>query len=76
MPNWSAVVARIDTRNSSRYWRDHRVLGLSCLLADFTAHDYAPHSHDALVLVVNGSEAGPASLPAGQFVSEAVRDAS
>jgi len=52
-------VARIDTRKSSRYWRNHRVLGPSCLLADFTAHDYVPHSHDALALVateVDGSE--------------------
>jgi AraC-like DNA-binding protein len=52
-------MARIDTRNSSRYWRDPRVAGLSCLLADFTAHDYAPHSHEALVVAVTevgGSE--------------------
>ena len=49
-------MARIDTRNSSRYWQDARVPGLSCLAADFTSHDYAPHSHDALVVAV--TEAG------------------
>ncbi len=45
-------MARIDTRNSSRYWEDPHVRGLSCLAADFTSHDYAPHSHDALVVAV------------------------
>jgi AraC-like DNA-binding protein len=45
-------LARIDTRNSSRYWKDARVPGLSCLAADFTSHDYAPHSHDALVVAM------------------------
>lgn len=45
-------MARVDTRNSSRYWKDAHVPGLSCLAADFTSHDYAPHSHDALVVAV------------------------
>lgn len=45
-------MARVDTRNSSRYWNDAHVPGLSCLAADFTSHDYAPHSHDALVVAV------------------------
>lgn len=52
----SETLARIDTRNSSRYWRDPRVPGLSCLLADFTTHEYAPHSHEAFVVAV--TEAG------------------
>jgi AraC-like DNA-binding protein len=54
-----AGVPRIDTRNSARYWRDPRIHGLSCLAADFTTHEYAPHSHDALVIAVTetgGSE--------------------
>jgi hypothetical protein len=45
-------LARVDTRNSSRYWKDAHVPGLSCLAADFTSHDYAPHSHDAFVVAV------------------------
>ena len=49
-------LARVDLRNSSRYWRDPRVPGLSCLVADFTSHDYAPHSHEAFVVAV--TEAG------------------
>jgi AraC-like DNA-binding protein len=53
------VLARVDLRNTTRYWNDPRMAGLSCLCADFTAHDYAPHSHDALVVAVTetgGSE--------------------
>ncbi|MGO4173542.1 AraC family transcriptional regulator [Bosea sp. TAF32] len=52
-------MARTDLRNSSRYWRDPRVPGLSCLVADFTSHDYAPHSHEAFVVAmteVGGAE--------------------
>jgi len=53
-------VARTDPRNSSRYWHDSRIDGLSCLLADFTSHDYAPHSHEAFVVAV--TEAGGAEF--------------
>jgi AraC-like DNA-binding protein len=52
-------MARIDTRNTARFWHDPGVRGLSCLAADFTRHDYAPHRHDALVIAVTevgGSE--------------------
>ena len=51
-PSGDCSLARVDTRNSSRYWKDAHVPGLSCLAADFTSHDYAPHSHDALVVAV------------------------
>ena len=53
-------MARVDLRNSSRYWRDPRVPGLSCLVADFTSHDYAPHSHEGFVVAV--TEAGGAEF--------------
>jgi len=52
-------VARIDIRNRARYWRDSELPGLSLLHADFSRHDYAPHSHDALVVAITeigGSE--------------------
>jgi AraC-like DNA-binding protein len=52
-------VARVDRRNTTSYWHDGQIVGLSCLCADFTAHDYAPHSHEALVVAVTergGSE--------------------
>ncbi|MEJ8572528.1 AraC family transcriptional regulator [Microbaculum marinum] len=50
---------RTDPRNRSRYWRDPQVPGLSCLVADFTTHEYAPHVHEAFVVAVTevgGSE--------------------
>ena len=52
-------MARSDPRNRTRYWDDPRVAGLSCLHADFTTHDYAPHAHDGFVIAVTedgGSE--------------------
>src|SRR5213079_3427777 len=42
------ALARIDHRNRTRYWNAPDFDGLSCLCADFTAHDFAPHSHEAL----------------------------
>ena len=62
-------MARVDTRNTTRYWNAPRVPGLSCLCADFTAHDYAPHSHDALVVAV--TEVGGAEFKSRGEVHEA-----
>ncbi len=62
-------MARVDPRNSSRYWRDPRVQGLSCLVADFTSHDYAPHSHEAFVVAV--TEAGGAEFKSRGMSDEA-----
>lgn len=45
-------MARRDPRNSTRYWWDRHLRGLSLLRADFTAHDYPPHIHEALVVAV------------------------
>ncbi|HEV7327000.1 MAG TPA: AraC family transcriptional regulator [Bosea sp. (in: a-proteobacteria)] len=45
-------MARVDRRNTARYWNASGVDGLSCLHADFTTHDYAPHQHDAFVVAV------------------------
>lgn len=50
---------RSHSRNLARYWCDPALPGLSLLHADFARHDYAPHSHDALVVAVTedgGSE--------------------
>ncbi|PKU21532.1 AraC family transcriptional regulator [Telmatospirillum siberiense] len=49
-------MARTDPLNRVRYWRDVRIPGLALLEADFTGHDYAPHSHDAFVIAM--TEAG------------------
>lgn len=48
----TSSVARLDLRNSTRYWWDRHLSGLSLLCADFTSHDYPPHTHDALVVAV------------------------
>ncbi len=45
-------VARIDPRNVTRYWWDRHLPGLSLLRADFTTHEYPPHTHEALVVAV------------------------
>lgn len=45
-------MARRDPHNRTRYWRDPALPGFSLLAADFTTHDYAPHSHDAFVVAV------------------------
>jgi AraC-like DNA-binding protein len=45
-------MARLDTRNSTQYWWDRHLSGLSLLCADFTTHEYPPHTHDALVVAV------------------------
>src|SRR5258708_15088305 len=43
---------RIDPHNSTQYWWDRLLPGLSLLHADFTTHEYPPHPHDALVVAV------------------------
>jgi AraC-like DNA-binding protein len=45
-------VARLDPRNSTRYWWNRHFSGLSLLHADFTTHEYPPHTHEALVVAV------------------------
>jgi len=62
-------LARVDRRNTTRYWNDPHLTGLSCLCADFTAHDYAPHSHEALVVAV--TEAGGSEFRSRGEVNEA-----
>jgi len=45
-------MARRDPHNSTQYWWDKHLSGLSLLCADFTTHEYPPHTHDALVVAV------------------------
>lgn len=45
-------MARRHRHNSSRYWWDGDIPGLSLLEADFTTHEYPPHMHEALVVAV------------------------
>ncbi|MGY3618979.1 helix-turn-helix domain-containing protein [Bradyrhizobium sp. USDA 10063] len=53
-------MARRDTGNRTNYWQSRRIPGLSLLRADFTAHQFAPHTHDAFVIAV--TEAGGAEI--------------
>lgn len=66
-------MARIDHRNTTRYWNAPDFAGLSCLCADFTAHDFAPHSHEALVVAV--TEAGGSEIKSRGKTNEASRSA-
>ncbi len=45
-------MARPDTKNTTKYWWDRHISGLSLMHADFTSHDYATHTHDAFVIAV------------------------
>jgi AraC-like DNA-binding protein len=45
-------MARRDPYNSTQYWWDRHLRGLSLLHADFTTHEYPPHTHEALVVAV------------------------
>ncbi|HVY16100.1 MAG TPA: AraC family ligand binding domain-containing protein [Rhodopila sp.] len=65
-------MARRDTKNRTKYWCSNHVPGMSLLLADFTAHDYAPHRHDAYVIAL--TESGGADVTSGR-VTEAVSPA-
>lgn len=62
-------MARRDGRNAARYWCDPHVRGLSLLHADFTTHEYRPHSHEALVVAV--TERGGAMIKSRGCVAPA-----
>ncbi|MFI4988799.1 MAG: helix-turn-helix domain-containing protein [Alphaproteobacteria bacterium] len=62
-------MARIDRRNLSRYWWDRNTPGLSLLSADFTTHEYPPHSHEAFVVAV--TEAGGSIVKSRGRIEEA-----
>ncbi|MCW5747110.1 MAG: AraC family transcriptional regulator [Alphaproteobacteria bacterium] len=62
-------MARVDPRNVTRYWWDRHVPGLSLLRADFTTHEYPPHSHDAFVIAV--TETGGSIIRSRGQVEEA-----
>ena len=43
---------RRDPHNSTQYWWDKHLSGLSLMQADFTTHEYPQHTHDALVVAI------------------------
>jgi AraC-like DNA-binding protein len=63
-------MARIDPHNRSNYWWDRQTVGLSLLRADFTTHEYPPHSHDAFVVAV--TEDGGSVIKSRGTVEEAL----
>ena len=62
-------MARTDLRNRTQYWWDRHVPGLSLLQADFTTHQYPPHSHEAFVIAV--TETGGSVIKSRGQVEEA-----
>ncbi|HVX76555.1 MAG TPA: AraC family transcriptional regulator [Bradyrhizobium sp.] len=53
-------MTRRDTGNRTSYWQSRHIPGMSLLRADFSHHDYGPHTHDAFVIAV--TEAGGAEI--------------
>jgi AraC-like DNA-binding protein len=56
---------RVDPQNVTRYWLDPATRGLSLLRADFTTHEFATHTHEALLVAVTeegGSEIAAAGV--------------
>lgn len=52
-------MARVDPNNRSRLWTDPDVEGVLMMHADFTTHEFAPHSHEEIVIALTergGSE--------------------
>jgi AraC-like DNA-binding protein len=54
------TMARRQTESRTTYWQSRCIPGLSLMRADFTAHRFAPHTHDAFVIAV--TEAGGAEI--------------
>jgi AraC-like DNA-binding protein len=53
-------MARRNTGNRTTFWQSPNMPGMSLLCADFSHHDYGPHTHDAFVIAV--TEAGGAEI--------------
>jgi AraC-like DNA-binding protein len=66
-------MARVDPRNTTQYWWDRHTSGLSLMRADFTTHEYPPHTHQAFVVAV--TEQGGSVIKSRGRVEEADRAA-
>lgn len=66
-------MARLDPRNTTAYWWDRHVSGLSLMRADFTTHEYPPHTHQAFVVAI--TEQGGSVIKSRGRVEEADRAA-
>lgn len=65
-------MARRDRKNTSVYVTDPRIPGVSVLAADFTDQEYAPHSHEALVVAT--TDAGGAAITSRGVAERASAD--
>jgi len=63
---------RSERRNATTYWCDPRMPGLSLLHADFTDHEYRPHTHSEMVVAV--TESGGAIIKSRGAEAEARPD--
>ena len=66
-------MARVDPRNTTQYWWDRHTSGLSLMRADFTTHEYPPHTHEAFVVAV--TEQGGSVIKSRGRIEEAHRSA-
>ena len=66
-------MARVDPKNTTQYWWDRHTSGLSLMRADFTTHEYPPHTHQAFVVAV--TEQGGSVIKSRGRVEEAHRAA-
>jgi len=66
-------MARVDPRNTTEYWWDRHVSGLSLMRADFTTHEYPPHTHEAFVVAI--TEQGGSVIKSRGRIEEAHRSA-
>lgn len=64
---------RVDPGNRTQYWWDRHTSGLSLMRADFTTHEYPPHTHQAFVVAV--TELGGCVIKSRGRVEEAHRAA-
>jgi hypothetical protein len=60
---------RIDLSNSTHFWCDPHIPGLSLLRAGFTANKYKPHIHQELVVAI--TECGGAVIKSRGVAEEA-----
>ena len=66
-------MARTDPRNTTQYWWDRHTRGLSLMRADFTTHEYPPHTHQAFVVAV--TEEGGSTIQSRGQIEQAHRSA-
>jgi AraC-like DNA-binding protein len=66
-------MARVDSLNTTEYWWDRHVSGLSLMRADFTTHEYPPHTLQAFVVAV--TEQGGSVIKSHGRIEEAHRSA-